>query len=85
MYEPRFRVGSSRPAVLTEAAGLSFCKEDSCKNHPACAYIVSMRTIAKYSRYFGRHVSRQQETILVLFVPLVAVVFYALWGASILH
>ncbi len=44
-----------------------------------------MRTIAKYSRYFGRSMSRQQETVIVFLMALVAVILYALWGASVLH
>ncbi len=48
-----------------------------------------MRTIYNYSRHysrlFGRQLSRQQETVLVFMVPLVAVVLYALWGATLLH
>lgn len=44
-----------------------------------------MRTIYKYSKVFGRQATRQQETLLVMLVPLVAVLLYALWGATLLH
>ncbi len=44
-----------------------------------------MRTIYKYSRYFGRNLGRQQETLVVFLVALITVVLYCLWGATLLH
>lgn len=36
-------------------------------------------------RIFGKHVSRQQETLAVVLLALLTVLAYAIWGASILR